>query len=205
MTNETGTVLWSWNSDAFGTTLANEDVDNDNNDFEVNHRFPGQYFDKESGQHYNYFRDYEPGTGRYLESDPIGVKANMNTYAYVSENPIKFIDIFGLYDTPLFYGCSGYQCSGTWSWPPPPPANPYFNIDIKCFLKCRNKKGANFVCPFIAIGTGGLCAANPVSRGIGVFTGRTLAPRCSSAGFALCNLMYLNVCGSECPKCKNNN
>ncbi|RMK76117.1 hypothetical protein IPC84_28670, partial [Pseudomonas aeruginosa] len=39
---------------------------------QVNLRFPGQYYDAESGLHYNYFRDYDPETGRYVESDPIG-------------------------------------------------------------------------------------------------------------------------------------
>ena len=136
LTNATGTVLWSWNSDAFGTTPANQDVDGDGTDFEFNLRFPGQYFDKESGIHYNYFRDYEAGTGRYLESDPIGLSGNINTYAYVSSNSNKFIDIYGLYDMPAIE-CSGYQCggvpfcySGRCSPPVPPPEN-------KCKRKCR--------------------------------------------------------------------
>ncbi|VAW35022.1 hypothetical protein MNBD_GAMMA01-2006 [hydrothermal vent metagenome] len=95
VTNNSGTVLWSWNSDAFGTTLANQDVDNNGTDLEFNLRFPGQYFDKESGQHYNYFRDYEPGTGRYLESDPIGLRGGVNTFGYVFGNSINSFDPFG--------------------------------------------------------------------------------------------------------------
>jgi RHS repeat-associated protein len=42
--------------------------------YSLNLRFPGQYFDTETGLHYNYFRDYEPGVGRYVESDPIGFR-----------------------------------------------------------------------------------------------------------------------------------
>ena len=87
--------LWSWNSDAFGTTLANQDVDGDGKNTWFQLRFPGQYFDIESGEHYNYFRDYEPGTGRYLESDSIGFLGGINTYLYDYGNPNKYFDPFG--------------------------------------------------------------------------------------------------------------
>jgi uncharacterized protein RhaS with RHS repeats len=44
----------------------------------------------------NYFRDYDPQTGRYVESDPIGLKAGINTYSYVRDNPTMYRDLFGL-------------------------------------------------------------------------------------------------------------
>ena len=49
----------------------NEDVDGDGNIFKLNLRFPGQYYDVETGKHYNINRDYDPVTGRYIQSDPI--------------------------------------------------------------------------------------------------------------------------------------
>lgn len=58
---------------------------------------PGQIYDSESGTHYNYLRDgYEPSTGRYTQSDPIGIFASISTYSYVDSNPLASVDPSGL-------------------------------------------------------------------------------------------------------------
>jgi len=63
-------------------------------------RFPGQYYDKETGLHYNYFRYYKPEIGRYLTPDPIGLLGGINPFIYVANNPINRIDPSGLHWVP---------------------------------------------------------------------------------------------------------
>ena len=93
ITNEVATTIWRWdNNDPFGANAPNEDPDGDTNKFAFNLRFPGQYFDKETGTHYNYFRDYDPNQGRYIQSDVIGLFGGINSYVYVDENPLGRID-----------------------------------------------------------------------------------------------------------------
>jgi RHS repeat-associated protein len=88
--------VWKWESDPFGVAAANEDLDGDGQSFTYHLRFPGQYYDSETGKHYNYFRDYDSKTGRYVESDPVGLNGGLNTYSYVENNPVYLIDPYGL-------------------------------------------------------------------------------------------------------------
>ncbi|WP_139131254.1 RHS repeat-associated core domain-containing protein, partial [Pseudomonas sp. ENNP23] len=91
-TNQGGNLVWSWPSDAFGVGQPNTY----GSTIDVVLRFPGQIADAHSGLYYNYFRDYDPETGRYVESDPIGLNGGLNTFGYVASNPIKYSDPSGL-------------------------------------------------------------------------------------------------------------
>jgi RHS repeat-associated protein len=90
-----GQAVWVWDVATFGANLANESPSGLGT-FTYNPRYAGQYYDSETGLHYNYFRDYDPKTGRYIESDPIGLAGGINTYTYVNGNPISFVDPLGL-------------------------------------------------------------------------------------------------------------
>ena len=94
--NSAGDVRWRWISEPFGTTAA-ESIPNSLENLVVNLRFPGQYFDRESGLSYNYFRDYDGTIGRYVQSDPIGLEAgSLSTYNYVDADPLSGTDPEGL-------------------------------------------------------------------------------------------------------------
>jgi RHS repeat-associated protein len=95
MVDSTGTVVWEARYRPFGeaqvhakSTVAN------------NFRFPGQYYDQETGLHYNYRRDYHPGSGRYVEPDPIGLRGGLNLFAYGGNSPLNFDDPSGLQYQP---------------------------------------------------------------------------------------------------------
>jgi len=93
----TNTVRWSAEYDPFGKATVNEDPDGDGSSVRFNLRSPGQYYDEETGLHYNYFRYYDPSTGRYITADPIGFDGgDLNLYAYVHNNPLLYIDPTGL-------------------------------------------------------------------------------------------------------------
>jgi RHS repeat-associated protein len=88
ITNASGAAVWQWNHDPYGNGDPSDPLGN----FSYDLRFPGQFFDQSTKLHYNYFRDYDPRLGRYIESDPIGLAGGINTYAYVNGNPVSYTD-----------------------------------------------------------------------------------------------------------------
>ncbi len=96
ISNQTADVIWQWQDKPFGDSAVNQDPDGDGVAFEYNLRFAGQYFDQETGLHYNYFRYYDHEIGRYITSDPIGLEGGLNTFGYVGNNPINSTDPDGL-------------------------------------------------------------------------------------------------------------
>ncbi|MES9994418.1 MAG: RHS repeat-associated core domain-containing protein [Candidatus Thiodiazotropha sp.] len=96
VSDQSGEVIWQVYYQPFGEVEELNNPDGDGEAYALDLRYPGQYHDRESGYYYNYFRDYDPATGRYLQSDPIGLNGGLNTYAYVGGNPTRYSDPQGL-------------------------------------------------------------------------------------------------------------
>lgn len=92
LTDSNGDIVWQATYSPFGEITTTVDILPES----FTARFPGQYSDTTTGFYYNYFRDYDPELGRYIQSDPIGLAGGINTYSYVSGNPLTYIDPLGL-------------------------------------------------------------------------------------------------------------
>ncbi len=161
--NSAGTVLWKWDSAPYGDTPAHEDPDGNGVALKFNPRFPGQLYDQETGLHYNYFRDYDPVTGRYIESDPIGLEGGVNTYGYVQANPLSGKDPLGLC-TYAWDDFIGMYCKEEFD-PDYVPQPPRPALTINCFTMCMAKDAAqDTVRDFVAY------------HGIKIMVGYVLAP-----------------------------
>ena len=134
----TGTMVWQAAYLPFGQAqIKVQTVQN-------NLRFPGQYYDAETGLHYNWNRFYDPETGRYISADPIGLAGGMNLYAYVQGDPVNLVDPMGLEEFPdTFIGPlprNGYRTSEMMQTKcgKVPPAPPGADIDANMKLADNN-------------------------------------------------------------------
>jgi RHS repeat-associated protein len=100
LTDDAQTIAWKAVYTPFGDSAVS--IQTVENPF----RFPGQYYDPETGLHYNYFRYYNPQTGRYITPDPIRLWGGINLFSYVANSPLNKVDPWGLYIGQM---------------PPPPP------------------------------------------------------------------------------------
>ena len=83
-TNDLGVKVWEASYLPFGGVQASSGPNSDL-------RFPGQWFQSESGLHQNWMRDYDPTTGRYLQGDPLGLVDGASVYGYALQNPGRFV------------------------------------------------------------------------------------------------------------------
>jgi RHS repeat-associated protein len=152
-------IVWRWNitNTAFGEHAATNNPDADAVTFTFNLRYPGQQYDSESTLHYNYFRDYEAGTGRYVQSDPIGFYGDISTYAYVGSSPFKLIDANGL-QAKSSDGVINCEMFGWWGKKAGKEAASQVLCpmpDTKCFEKCACKHKVRMA----------RCMLNPICNG----------------------------------------
>jgi RHS repeat-associated protein len=93
VSDQSGAALWTW---GFSSNPFGEAGPVSTSGFSLNLRFPGQYFDSETGVNYNVNRYYDSSVGRYLQSDPLGMVDTPSTYAYVGSSPLMWVDPMGL-------------------------------------------------------------------------------------------------------------
>lgn len=138
-TDSNRAIVWKADNYAFDRIVTQDSIGG------INLGFPGQYYDSESGVWHNGYRDYLSDLGgRYLQSDPIGLRGGLNTYAYAGSSPVGLVDPFGLYTEVLIFQPVGWGGSsfghvavnidGTvYSWGPGKEGRYYGKMSIMSF------------------------------------------------------------------------
>jgi len=133
MTNSSGIVVWQATYSSFGKTT----VDG-NSTITNNIRFPGQYFDSETGLHYNFHRFYDPEMGRYITRDPIE-GSDYNLYVYTGNNPVNKYDPMGLAHCTLIFSNGNGRLTCVPDNPPNQPVDiPVASGNNRGGSKCKN-------------------------------------------------------------------
>jgi RHS repeat-associated protein len=170
-------TVWRWDQqEPFGVNVPDENPSG-LGAFEFPMRFPGQYADKETNLHYNYFRDYDPSLGIYKQSDLIGLRGGLNTYLYVGGNPLSFADPKGLDGGPYH-----------------PPAG----VSTRCtrFDSCPALRGKMWVLKRMIDSHQGWDWNNPSPMG-----GGRHAEEIDNLwrAYARCQVLYEEKCREKCP------
>ena len=182
--NAVNKAVWRHESDPFGTSLGasapNENPQNITGtqtqikagSMRLDNAFPGQLRDRESGKSYNYFRSYDSAVDRYTTSDPIGLTAGMNTFAYVGANPISFVDADGLVKCTFSIGGGTLICT-----PERIPGPPQTFSGLAGAGSCQNNVDCECVKDVGPLPRGGYSMGLPKGGAIPL---RPLQPLCAS-------------------------
>ena len=100
LTDRNGNLQWIGQYRAWGELAKASDSEGNAANVEMPLRFQGQYFDKETGLHYNRFRYYDPKVGRFTTQDPISLAGGINLYQY-APNPVQWVDPSGLHNSKI--------------------------------------------------------------------------------------------------------
>ena len=195
LTDSLGAVVWSAQYDPFGKAVVNEDPDGDGERVTFNQRFPGQYYDRETGLYYNYYRYYNSDAGRFVSSDPIGLVGGSNTYIYVRSDPMTWIDPLGLL---------GYMPN---QGPPPNSLSDIFNaikgggdVNTVCWVTCRAEKVATCT----SLGLAGMGIGGGIGLAIGNIPGAELGQKIGFiSATGLCKLTVNFNCSKRCKQSQN--